>query len=150
MTYLPAFITTVFHGMPGVWKGQHRLLLCWLIVMQTVYPGRKTLHELALWSPRQITEWRLRRLLSASYWFIPLLIEWLAHDVIAQWPPPKHEARVVFASKISSRVDKEKANNRGYYFCCCKNFSTLPLIVPGMTAPIFLTIEKSLAIYQLA
>ena len=87
LTYLPAFITTVFRGMPGVWKSQHRLLLCWLIVMQAVYPGRKTLHELARWSPRQITEWRLRRLLKASYWCVHLLIEWLAHDVMAQLPP---------------------------------------------------------------
>ena len=89
LTYLPAFITAVFHGMPGVWKGQHRLVLCWLIVMQAVYPGRKTLHELARWSPRQITEWRLRRLLCASYGSIHLLIEWLAHDVIALLPPPE-------------------------------------------------------------
>jgi hypothetical protein len=88
LTYLPAFITTVFRGMPGVWKGQHRLVLCWLIVMQAVYPGRKTLHELARWSPHHITEWRLRRLLKASYWSIHLNVEWLAHDVIATLPPP--------------------------------------------------------------
>jgi Transposase DDE domain len=89
LTYLPAFITTVFQGMPGIWKGQHRLMLCWLIVMQAIYPGRKTLHELARWSPRQITEWRFRRLLKASYWSVHLLIEWLAQDVMAQLPPPE-------------------------------------------------------------
>lgn len=89
LTYLPAFITTVFRGMPGVWKYQHRLLLCWLIVMQAVYPGRKTLHELARWSPRQITEWRLRRLLKANYWCIHLLIEWLASDVMATLLSPE-------------------------------------------------------------
>jgi hypothetical protein len=88
LTYLPAFMTIVFRGMPGVWKGQHRLVLCWLIVMQAVYPGRKTLHELARWSPRHITHWRLRRLLKASYWSIHLIVEWLAHDVIATLPPP--------------------------------------------------------------
>src|SRR5687768_11770080 len=89
LTYLPAFITTVFQGMPGIWKGPHRLMLCWLIVMQAIYPGRKTLHELARWSPRQITEWRFRRLLKASYWSVHLLIEWLAQDVMAQLPPPE-------------------------------------------------------------
>ena len=89
LTYLPAFITTVFQGMPGIWKGPHRLMLCWLIVMQAIYPGRKTLHELARWSPRQITEWRFRRLLKASYWSVHLLIEWLAHEVMAQLPPPE-------------------------------------------------------------
>jgi hypothetical protein len=87
LIYLPAFITTVFRSMPGVWKSQHRLLLCWLIVMQAVYPGRKTLHDSARWSPRSITEWRLRRLLKASYWCVHLLLEWLARDVMDALPP---------------------------------------------------------------
>ena len=87
LTYLPAFIRTVFRGMPGVWKGQHRLLLCWLIVLQAIYPGRKTLEELQRWSPAAITAWRFRRLLNATYWSIHLLIEWLANDVIAALPP---------------------------------------------------------------
>jgi len=88
LTYLPAFITIVFRGMRGVWKSQHRLLLCWLIVMHAVYPGRKTLQEIARWSPRAVTEWRLRRLLKASYWSIHLIIEWFAQEVMAQLPPP--------------------------------------------------------------
>jgi len=46
LTYLPAFITIVFRGMPGVWKSQHRLMLCWVIVMQALYPGRKTLDSM--------------------------------------------------------------------------------------------------------
>ena len=33
VTYLPVFVTALFRGMPGVWKSRHRLLLCWLIVM---------------------------------------------------------------------------------------------------------------------
>ena len=88
LTYLPAFITIIFRGMPGVWKSQHRLLLCWLIVMHAVYPGRKTLQEIARWNPQAVTEWRLRRLLKASYWSIHLLIEWFAQEVMAQLPPP--------------------------------------------------------------
>ena len=88
LTYLPAFITIVFRGMPGVWKSQHRLLLCWLIMMQAVYPGRKMLQELARWSPQAVIEWRLRHLLKASYWSIHIIVEWLAQDVMAQLPPP--------------------------------------------------------------
>ena len=87
LTYLPAFITAVFRGMPGVWKSQHRLMLCWLIVMQAVYPGRKSLSDIARWSPRAVTEWRLRRLLKANYWCVHVLIEWLAHEVMAVLPP---------------------------------------------------------------
>jgi hypothetical protein len=88
LTSLPSFITTVFRGMPGVWKHQHRLLLCWLMVLQAVYPGRKTLEELHRWSPAAMTAWRFRRLLRATYWSIHLLIEWLANDVIKTLPAP--------------------------------------------------------------
>ena len=90
LTYLPAFITLVFRGMPGVWKSQHRLMLCWVIVMQALYPGRKTLEELSRWSPAAVTSWRLRRLLKAGYWSIHVLVEWLANDVIAALPAPEN------------------------------------------------------------
>jgi hypothetical protein len=45
-TYLPSFVTIVFRGMPTVWRGRHRLIFCWLICMQAVSPGRKTLAEM--------------------------------------------------------------------------------------------------------
>src|SRR5713226_8518597 len=78
VTYLPLFVTLLFRGMPGVWKHRHRLVLCWLIVMQALFPGRKTLEELARWSPGSITAWRFRRVLKAAYWDIHLLVEWCA------------------------------------------------------------------------
>src|SRR5437667_10399241 len=72
VTYLPLFVTILFRGMPGIWKSRHRLILCWLVFMQALYPGRKTLEELARWTPAQITVWRFRRLLKASYWNVHL------------------------------------------------------------------------------
>lgn len=104
MTFLPAFITLVFREMPGVWKSQHRLMLCWVIVRQALYPGRKTLEELSRWRPASITSWRLRRLLKAGYWSIHVLVEWLANDVIATLPPP--ENGVLFEIGDSSHVPK--------------------------------------------
>src|SRR5687767_482305 len=67
-TYLPAFVSAYFQDMPGVWKSHHRLILCWLIFMQAVHPGRKTLQEMARWTPLSITAWRFSRLLKATYW----------------------------------------------------------------------------------
>ena len=52
-TYLPGFVTMVFRGMPTVWRGRHRLILCWLVFMQAVHPGRKTLEEMAKWKARR-------------------------------------------------------------------------------------------------
>jgi hypothetical protein len=67
-TYLPAFVTVYFQDMPGVWKSHHRLMLCWLICMQAIHPGRNTLQEMARWTPAAITAWRFSRLLKATYW----------------------------------------------------------------------------------
>jgi len=88
VTYLPLFVTILFRGMPGIWKSRHRLILCWLVFMQALYPGRKTLEELARWTPAQVTVWRFRRLLKASYWNVHLLVEWWAQEALATLPPP--------------------------------------------------------------
>ena len=88
ITYVPLFVTVLFRGMPGMWKSRHRLLLCWLVFMQALSPGRKTLAELARWTPAQVTVWRFRRLLKASYWHVHLLVEWWAQEALATLPPP--------------------------------------------------------------
>ena len=92
VTYLPLFITLLFRGMPGIWKGRHRLVLCWLVLLQALFPGRKTLEELARWTPASITVWRFRRLLKASYWNIHLLVEWWAQEALNTLPPPSDGA----------------------------------------------------------
>jgi hypothetical protein len=88
ITYVPLFVTVLWRGMPGMWKSRHRLILCWLVFMQGLSPGRKTLAELARWTPAQVTVWRLRRLLKASYWNVHLLVEWWAQEALATLPPP--------------------------------------------------------------
>lgn len=88
VTYLPAFLMTPFQGMPGVWKSRHRLMVCWLIVMQALFPGRKTLTERARWTPGEVTVWRWRRVLKATYWDVHRLVEWGAHKALALLPPP--------------------------------------------------------------
>ena len=89
VTYLPLFVTLLFRGMPGMWKGRHRLLLCWLIVMPALFPGRKTLEELARWTPGSITVWRFRRLLKAASWDVHVLVAWWGAEALQTLPPPK-------------------------------------------------------------
>jgi hypothetical protein len=93
VTYLPLFISILFRGMPGVWRHRHRLVLCGLIVMQALFPGRKTLAELARWTPRSITVWRLRRVLKAAYWEVHLLVAWWGAEALQTLPPPKDGTR---------------------------------------------------------
>ena len=89
ITYVPLFVTILFRGMPGIWKSRHRLILCWLVFLQALYPGRKTLAELARWTPGSITAWRLRRVLKAAYWNIHLLVEGWVQKAFNTLPPPK-------------------------------------------------------------
>jgi hypothetical protein len=89
VTYVPLFVTVLFRGMPGIWKSRHRLILCWLVFMQALYPGRKTLAELAHWTPAQVTAWRFRRVLKAAYWDVHLLVEWWVQEALNTLPPPQ-------------------------------------------------------------
>jgi Transposase DDE domain len=108
-TYLPGFVTMVFRGMPTVWRGRHRLLLCWLVFMQAVPPGRKTLEEMARWTPAAITAWRFGRLLKAAYWNVHLLVSWLVQDLLATLPPPTHGVLYLFGD--GSHADKRGIKN---------------------------------------
>ena len=108
-TYLPAFVTAHFQGMPGVWKSHHRLTLCWLIFMQAVHPGRKTLQDMTRWTPGSIPAWRWSRLLKASYWNVHLIVSWMAHDLIATLPPPSN--RILYLIGDGSQADKRGAKN---------------------------------------
>src|SRR4029453_5833273 len=60
-----------------------------LVVMQALFPGRKTLEELARWTPGSITVWRLRRLLKATYWDVHLLVTWWVAEALQTLPPPQ-------------------------------------------------------------
>jgi len=108
-TYLPAFVTASFQGMPGVWKSHHRLMLCWLIFMQALYPGRKTLQEMARWTPATITAWRFARLLKATYWNVHLLVTWMAQDLLTTLPPPTN--RILYLIGDGSQADKRGVKN---------------------------------------
>jgi hypothetical protein len=89
ITYLPVFVTLLFRGMPGIWKDRHRLMLSWLIVIQALFPGRKTVAELARWTPLEITALRFRRLLKAAYWDVHVLVAWWAQQAMTVLPPPE-------------------------------------------------------------
>ncbi len=108
-TSLPGFVTMVCRGMPTVWRGRHRLICCWLIFMQAVSPGRKTLEEMARWTPATITAWRFGRLLKAAYGNVHLLVSWLAQDLVATLPAPANGILYLFGD--GSHADKRGTKN---------------------------------------
>jgi hypothetical protein len=114
-TCLPPAIRILFKGMPGVWRHRHRLLFCWLIVMQIVTSGARTLSGLSQSAPGFITEWRFRRLLSAGYWSLKVLLHWFAEEAIKSLPVPENKVLYVIAdgSKKDKRGPKNPAAQKG-------------------------------------
>jgi hypothetical protein len=108
-TSLPSFVTLVFRGMPTVWRGRQRLIFCWLIFMQAVHPGRKTLEEMARWTPATITAWRFGRVLKATYGHGHLLVRWLAQALVATLPAPANGILELFGD--GSHADKRGTKN---------------------------------------
>ena len=96
VTSLPLFVTILLRGMPGLWKGRHRFVLCWLIVMQALFPGRKTLEELARWTPGSLTAWRFRRVLKATYWNGHLLVARWVLEACTTLPPAQRLLSTIF------------------------------------------------------
>jgi hypothetical protein len=107
-TYLPGFVTIVFRSMPTVWRGRPRLLLCWLVFMQAVHPGRKTLEEMARWTPTALTAWRFGRLLTAAYWNVHLLVSWLVQEIL----PPCHRPPMACCIYLATAVTPTNAAPR--------------------------------------
>jgi hypothetical protein len=114
-TYLPGFVTRVFRGMPTGWRGRHRLIFCWLICMHAVSPGRKTLEEMARWTPATITAWRLGRVLKAAYGNVHLLVRWLAQALLATLPAPANGVLSLFGdgSHAAKRGTKNPVAQKG-------------------------------------
>jgi len=114
-TWLPPAIRILFKGMPGVWRHRHQLIFCWLIVMQIVTSGARTLSGLSQSAPGFITEWRFRRLLSAGYWSLKVLLQWFAEEAIKSLPVPENKVLYVIAdgSKKDKRGTKNPAAQKG-------------------------------------
>ena len=108
-TYLPGFVTLVFRGMPTVWRGRHRFIFCWLVFMQAIHPGRKTLEEMARWTPATVTAWRCGRLRKATYWNVRLIVSWLAQALLATLPAPRNGVLYLFGD--GRHADKRGTKN---------------------------------------
>jgi hypothetical protein len=109
MDYLPFFVRYIFKGLPGVWKGRHLLIFYWLVFMQSVVPGKKTLKEISRYTPLHIPEWRLRRLLKATYWTLEIVITWFAMETVKCFPPPGDG--IIYLVGDSGHKDKRSNKN---------------------------------------
>jgi len=109
LTHLPDFVRILFRGMPAVFRHRHQLVFCWLVLMQMILTGPRTLKALSRVAPSHIAEWHFRRLLSAGYWSLQLLLSWFSEEAIKSFPPP--EDKTVYAVTDGSKKDKRGKKN---------------------------------------
>jgi hypothetical protein len=109
LTYLPDFVRVLFKGMPAVFRHRHQLVFCWLVLMQMIFTGPRTLKGLSRVAPSHITEWLFRRLLSAGYWNLRILLWWFVEGAIKAFPAP--EDKVVYVVGDGSKKDKRGKKN---------------------------------------
>jgi hypothetical protein len=57
--------------------------------MQALFPGRKTLAAFVRWMHAEVTSWRVRRVLKATYWDAHRLVAWWAQTALSTVPPPE-------------------------------------------------------------
>ena len=74
VTCLPKHISNRLQVLRSMLRHRHHLIFGWLLVCQAVDQEKATIKGLARLAPRQIAEWRFRRLLVATYWNWRLLL----------------------------------------------------------------------------
>ena len=99
----------------GVWRHRHQLVFSWLIVMQIVTSGARTLTGLSRAAPRFITEWRFRQWLDAGCWSLKVLLHWFAMETIKALDEPENKVLYLIAdgSKKDQRGRKNPAAQKG-------------------------------------
>lgn len=109
LTHLPDFVRVLFRGMPGIFRHRHQLVFCWLVLMQMILSGPRTLKGLSRAAPPHIREWHFRRLLYAGYWSLHIMLYWFAEEAIKSFPPP--EDRTAYVASDGSKKDKRGKKN---------------------------------------
>jgi len=109
LTHLPEFVRVLFRGMPEVFRHRHQLAFCWLVLIQMIFAGPRTLKGISAVAPSHIAEWHFRRLLSAGYWSLQVLLLWFSEAAIKSFPSPAD--KVIYIVADGSKKDKRGKKN---------------------------------------
>ena len=124
LSFLPNVIGLLSDGIAQHLRTNHVLIFLWSVLMQSSAPNKKTIREVSNWIPEHITEWRIRRLLTAKYWSIHSIIFWFVKNIISKLPPPKDGILYVvvdgsYKQKCGTKSplnQKGKFKNNGIWF----------------------------------
>src|SRR3989338_8076353 len=108
LTYSPYSYQPFFKRMPAFFHGKHQLTFVWFILIIALGVGDYKLTTMACYGSGFVTEWRFRRLLSASYWDMRAIFMWLSSEIIKVLPIPEDKTLyvIVDGSKKEKRCKK--------------------------------------------
>jgi hypothetical protein len=101
--------------MPEIFRGKHQLIFIWLILLIACGVGDYKLTSMACYGSGFITEWRFRRVLSASYWDVQSILAWILAEIIRKLPAPEDGTLyvIVDGSKKEKRSKKNPFMQKG-------------------------------------
>jgi hypothetical protein len=89
ITRLPEEVTHLLGPLKPWFSYRHYAVFCWLMVAHLVCFEKATLQALARHIPEPVAARHLRRLLAAGRWQWTRVLEWLVHQALSAFPPPR-------------------------------------------------------------
>jgi hypothetical protein len=109
ISILPVFVTHIFKKLPIIFRDSHKRSLIWFVVLIALGVGNYKLTNMAQKGSVYTKEWRFRRLLSASYWSLRVILVWLVEEIVKDLPKPA-DATVYLIGDGSKKEKRSKKN----------------------------------------
>jgi hypothetical protein len=109
ITILPIFVTQIFKKIPVIFRDSHKRSLIWFVLLIAMGVGNYKLTNMSQKASVYTKEWRFRRLLSAAYWSLRVILVWLVDEIVKDLPIP--EDATVYLIGDGSKKDKRSKKN---------------------------------------
>src|SRR6185437_6109392 len=109
ISILPIFVTQIFKKIPVIFKDSHKRSLIWFVLLIAIGVGNHKLTNMPQKGSVYAKEWRFRRLLSAGYWSLRVVLIWLVNEIVKDLPIP--DDATVYLIGDGSKKDKRSKKN---------------------------------------
>jgi hypothetical protein len=109
ISILPLFVTVVFKKLPKIFRGEHKHSFFWFVLLVALGMGDYKITNMAKNGSIYVKEWRFRRLLSAGYWSLRVILIWLVGEILRDLPKP--EDGTIYLIGDGSKKEKRSKKN---------------------------------------
>ena len=104
LTRIPKFISDHLRAVKDNFKFGYYRVFCWLLIAQSIYPGKQNLAELSRWTPPWILYKSMVRLLQSDQWDFLAVFRWEWQQIYTILPAPSDG--VFFLTVDKTTVEK--------------------------------------------